>query len=84
MRLWGLLEDPRNRKLYRSITDASPDLQASTTIPTEPPLSRGHTYALLAEFEYDIHAPLSVQTFQVNPKLVSSSIYFGLVVAGDW
>ncbi|OSD03004.1 hypothetical protein PYCCODRAFT_1349687, partial [Trametes coccinea BRFM310] len=80
MRLWGLLEDPRNRESYRSIVDTPSRTAAPVEIPTAPPISRGHEYALLAEFEYDIYAPTPIQTFQTDPRILSSPIYFGLIV----
>ncbi|CDO75080.1 hypothetical protein BN946_scf185010.g5 [Trametes cinnabarina] len=73
LRLWGLLEDPVNRDVYYGIVSTEGARSA-------PPISAGHQYALLADFEYNIHAQFHIQTFPIDPRIIQSHIYFGLVV----
>ncbi|KAI0375849.1 hypothetical protein BV20DRAFT_932928 [Pilatotrama ljubarskyi] len=79
--LWGVVEGTGNHGRYHDLRQAYQDPSPGAAARFGPSLrSDTDTYALLADFTYDIHAPLHIQTFQIDPRVVESRMDFGLIV----
>ncbi len=79
MVLWGVVDGQGN---YQRREDAFRSLQQSSLhlLGEGPPIRAGGTFVPLAAFEYDINAPFHVQTFPVDPAVIASRMYFGIMV----
>ncbi|OSC96424.1 Sad1/UNC-like protein [Trametes coccinea BRFM310] len=79
MLVWGVIDGKLNRARYLNL------LSSDEPIPSAdgrfaPPHAGGYSYVLLSTFQYDLAAPSHVQTFPVDPRIVKSRMYFGIVV----
>ncbi len=79
MVLWGLLEGKGNQERYKGARDGF-SLSRLRAVGDGPPITGGGTFLPLASFEYAIDAEFHVQTFAVDPSVISSRIYFGVFV----
>ncbi|TFK81046.1 hypothetical protein K466DRAFT_578729 [Polyporus arcularius HHB13444] len=81
MLLWGLVEGKNNLGLYHELSpERAPDVFPADLGRNGPPVSGLSRFVLLASFEYNIFAPFHIQTFPVNPAIVDTGFYFGIVV----
>ncbi|KAI0364520.1 hypothetical protein BV20DRAFT_1039373 [Pilatotrama ljubarskyi] len=79
MLLWGVVDGELNRARYLNFTSFE-QLVPSAMGRRAPPVMGNNTYILLSSLEYDIYASSHIQTFQIDPRLIYSRMYFGIVV----
>ncbi|KAI0686803.1 hypothetical protein C8T65DRAFT_535771, partial [Cerioporus squamosus] len=79
MVLWGLLEGKGNKERYKVASEGF-GLSRLDAVDDGPPITGGGSFLPLASIEYAIDADFHVQTFAVDPSVVSSHIYFGVFV----
>ncbi|KAI0714469.1 hypothetical protein C8T65DRAFT_521499, partial [Cerioporus squamosus] len=79
MVLWGVVDGQGN---YQRREDALESLRGSPLhqLGEGPPIRAGGTFVPLAAFEYDINAPSHIQTFPIDPAVIASRMYFGVIV----
>ncbi|KAI8969518.1 hypothetical protein BD414DRAFT_428486, partial [Trametes punicea] len=77
MRLWGVVDGEANHAFFRSLMQSAPTVAMPNAGPR---VSSGHLFVQLATIEYDLHAPSHVQTFEVEPAVIGSGMYFGVIV----
>lgn len=78
MVLWGLLEGKGNKERYTVARGLG--ISRLDAVGDGPPIRGGGTFLPLASFEYAIDTDFHIQTFAVDPSVVSSRIYFGVFV----
>ncbi|KAI0371019.1 hypothetical protein BV20DRAFT_943066 [Pilatotrama ljubarskyi] len=79
--LWGVVEGAVNHGRHHDMQQACQQPCPDAAARSGPSVrSDTDTYALLANFTYDIYAALHIQTFQIDPRIVESRMYFGIFV----
>lgn len=81
MVLWGALDGANTRKMsHDNIIGALRVAPPALVDRQNPRVTCGHTYTLLASFEYDIRASSHIQTFPLASYVIDLDLYFGVFV----